>query len=222
KRHLQLLVSLFCFLFHLKCFPVGLPADDFDEVAGNLFWNELYKTGGWTLYCGYRFNPEAIIDESGVVVIDQLYPVHKMLKKLNCNSRKQCRQEKTSSFARMEADMHNLYPVWQEVQVLRRGNPFAELEGEDWRFAECDFEKRLNVVEPRPIARGNIARAILYMYTQYQLPLSNNTLQLMINWNRNDPPSQQERVRNNLIEELQGSRNPFIDRPAEAESLLQQ
>ena len=139
---------------------------------------------------------------------------------MQCQSRKQCRQEKSTTFSRMEADMHNLYPVWQEVQILRRDNPYGEIEGEDWRFSDCDFEKRLNIIEPRPIARGNIARAMLYMYKQYGLPLSKQTLRLMIEWHQNDPPSKQERIRNDVIEELQGSRNLFIDQPEKAKSLL--
>lgn len=221
KQLLRSLVFPIFFLFQLNCLAVDLPAEDFDEIARNLFWNELYKTGGWTLYCGYRFNPEAIIEERGTVTIEQLYPISTMLKKLGCESRQQCRQEKKSDFARMEADMHNLYPVWQETQVLRRDNPYGEVEGEEWRFTDCDFEKRMSVVEPRLIARGNIARSILYMYKQYDLPLPTNTLKLMVEWNRIDPPSKQERIRNNVIEEIQGSRNLYIDEPAKAESLLE-
>lgn len=38
-------------------------------------------------------------------------------------------------------------------------------------------------------------------------------------WNRADPPSCHEMRRNNTIEELQGTRNQFIDHPKRVENL---
>ena len=38
-------------------------------------------------------------------------------------------------------------------------------------------------------------------------------------WNRDDPVDDEERRRNNVIEQVQGNRNPFIDEPNRAESL---
>ncbi|MFT5350905.1 MAG: deoxyribonuclease-1, partial [Gammaproteobacteria bacterium] len=36
-------------------------------------------------------------------------------------------------------------------------------------------------------------------------------------WNKIDPPSKQEKIRNDRIERLQGNRNPYIDKPSLAE-----
>ncbi len=111
---------------------------------------------------------------------------------MECKSRRQCRLDKKSRFTRMEADMHNLYPVWQEADVARRNTVFGMIDGEDWRYENCDFERFLGITEPRPIARGNIARSIFYMHTQYGLPVDKKMLDELKRWNRQDTPSNQE------------------------------
>jgi endonuclease I len=42
---------------------------------------------------------------------------------------------------------------------------------------------------------------------------------LLKQWNRDDPPTCNEMQRNNVIEELQGTRNQFIDHPKWVEDL---
>jgi deoxyribonuclease-1 len=113
----------------------------------------------------------------------------------------------------MESDMHNLYPSWTDLTVYRSGRVFGEVEGEDWRFDNCDFEWKAGVLEPRPLSRGNIARSIFYMHTKYNLPVSDKMLQALRAWNKEDLPSEQERYRNDRIEQIQGQRNPYIDDP---------
>lgn len=196
-----------------------LPVESYDEVALNTFWNELYANGGWSLYCGYRFDPAAELTEGRLFVIEQVYPVSWMLKYMSCNSRRQCRLDEKSRFTRMEADMHNLYPVWQNADVARQDTVFGMVAGEDWRYENCDFERHLGITEPRPIARGNIARSIFYMHSQYGVPVGKKMLEELKGWNRLDPPSKQEMLRNNLIEEIQGNRNLYIDNPTMAEQI---
>ena len=196
-----------------------LPVESYDEVVANTFWNELYANGGWSLYCGFRFDHDVEVNKGRVFVIEQIYPVDWMLKYLKCDSRMQCRADKNSRYTRMEADMHNLYPAWQEPNVARRDSVYGLIDGEDWRYDNCDFERHLGVIEPRPIARGNIARSIFYMHTQYGVPIEKKMLEELKSWNREDPPSNQEMLRNNRIEELQGNRNPYIDNPALAEQI---
>jgi deoxyribonuclease-1 len=212
-------ISLFFILSIANSFAETVPVENYDEVALNTFWNELYANGGWSLYCGYRFDAAATLTEGRLFVIEQIYPVSWMLKHMNCNSRRQCRLDSKSRFTRMEADMHNLYPVWQETHISRRDTAFGLIEGENWRYDNCDFERYLGVTEPRPLARGNIARSIFYMHTEYGVPIDKEMLAQLKKWNREDPPSKQEVLRNKLIEELQGNRNKFIDNPALAEQI---
>jgi deoxyribonuclease I len=218
-RSVQIISLIFLVSVLNNNYAETLPVESYDEVAVNSFWNELYANGGWSLYCGYRFDPAVELTEGRLFVIEQIYPASWMLKHNNCESRRQCRLDKKSRFTRMEADMHNLYPVWQDADVARRDTAFGMIDGEDWRYENCDFERYLGVTEPRPIARGNIARSIFYMHTQYGVPVEKNMLDELKRWNRQDPPSNQEMLRNNLIEEIQGNRNQYIDNPTMAEQI---
>ncbi len=218
-RSVQIIIILFLASSLNTSHAESLPVESYDEVAANTFWNDLYDQGGWSLYCGYRFDPAAELTEGRLFVIEQIYPVDWMLKHMSCDSRRQCRLDEKSRFTRMEADMHNLYPVWQDADVTRRNTLFGIIKGEDWRYDTCDFERYLGLTEPRPIARGNIARSIFYMHMEYGVPVDKNMLVVLKGWNRQDPPSKQELLRNNRIEELQGNRNQFIDNPTLAEQI---
>lgn len=217
-------ISLALSLFLFSSSLVGdekqpeLDVFNYDDVATSLFWEQLYRGGGWTLYCGYRFSHEKKTESGKHVGVDHIYPTTRMFRYLGCGNRRQCRQ-KNELFSRMEADMHNLYPVWQEMVTYRYGQRYGLIEGEDWRFSDCDFEWKAQVAEPREKARGNIARAILYMHTRYGAPLDRETLTLLKQWNRDDPPSKQEVSRNDRIEQIQGQRNPYIDSPGLAEQI---
>jgi deoxyribonuclease I len=218
-RPLQIISILFLASTLNNSYAESLPVESYDEIVVNTFWNELYSHGGWSLYCGYRFDPAAELTEGRLFVIEQIYPVSWMLKHMSCNSRRQCRLDEKSRFTRMEADMHNLYPAWQDADVSRNNTIFGMVEGEDWRYETCDFERHRGITEPRPIARGNIARSIFYMHTEYGVPVDKNMLAELKRWNRQDPPSKQESLRNNIIEELQGNRNQYIDNPTMAEQI---
>ena len=220
KDKYQLLVFSFFFLTFTPVFGDG-PVPDYDRIASGLFWNQLYPFGSWTLYCGYRFENDRKIDGSRPVTIEHIYPTSEIIKQLNCDNRMQCRDSGNKLFARMEADMHNMYPVWSALVTYRNGLRFGEIAGEHWRFEDCDIEWQGGILEPRPLARGNIARAMLYMHEHYGLKLEPEMLKLMVQWQSEDPPSNQETERNKQIEIIQGNRNPFIDDPGRADRLLQ-
>jgi len=192
---------------------------DYDRVALDLFWNRLYNGGGWTLYCGFRFDPGEMSPEGYAIEIDHVYSTEWIMAHLQCRNRKQCYAESGEKFRRMEADMHNLYPAWPAIVTHRVGRIFGSVDGADSRFDSCDFKWKAGFVEPRTIAAGNIARAIFYMHTRYDLPVDPAMLATLKQWNRMDPPSRQEYVRNDLIEQIQGTRNPYIDNPELADEL---
>ncbi len=179
------------------------------------FWKNLHPDGGETLYCGQAFKP---FDRA--VNVEHVFPMAWVTNELLCGERMQCRQG-SERFNRIESDMHNLYPSLRIINEARGSYPFGELWGEPRDFGACDFEvstsKRL--AEPRPEARGEIARAMFYMHDAYDLPIFRRQLQMLKDWNREDPPEAAERRRNDIIERLQGSRNRFIDDPAAADSL---
>ena len=75
-----------------------------------------------------------------------------------------------------------------------------------------------DVFLPRPEARGEIARAWLYMAHAYptRLVLDPKHRQLFERWSRDDPPDAWERERNGAIAQHQGNANPFIEGPSGA------
>ncbi len=178
------------------------------ETARQLLWGRLYASGSFTFYCGEQFE-----DKAGLQV-EHIYPASWMAAFLGCGSPEQCRAT-NERFNRMEADLHNLFPVRAELKQARSNFRFGIVEGELREFGECNFErdKDSHVVEPRPITRGNIARTIFYMHKEYGLPIDSRDVDLLKQWNREDPPNCNEMRRNNVIEEIQGTRNRFIDHP---------
>lgn len=74
--------------------------------------------------------------------------------------------------------------------------------------------------------KGDVARMMMYMYLRYNtqcLPTGvgvgavvssdANMISLFLQWNAEDTVSQYEKNRNNLLQGIQGNRNPFIDNP---------
>jgi len=193
----------------------------YDEVAANIFWHQLYGDGGWTLYCGLKFNRPNISEDLKTLAIEHIYTTSRIINTLGCQSRRQC-YEQNKRFLVMEADLHNLYPVRLDLSNALYDSEFGEIEGDDWRVGDCDFERKNGFVQPRLLARGNVARSIFYMHNRYKLPIKKDTLEILKRWNKEDPPSQQEIVRNDKIEKIQGNRNPYIDDPTLADKLSAQ
>jgi deoxyribonuclease I len=113
----------------------------------------------------------------------------------------------------MQSDMHNLFPTVGEVNGDRSNYIFGEIDGEDRKYGECDFEVAERIAEPKKSIRGDIARSYLYMSHQYKMKIPDDYEELLRRWHLSDPPDEWERDRNSLIEDVQGNRNPFIDYP---------
>lgn len=83
--------------------------------------------------------------------------------------------------------------------------------------------------EPAEEYRGDFARTYFYMVTAYEylewmaypqyiskanyLMFSDSIQQVLLDWHRADPVSDKERCRMDLISDIQGNRNPYIDYP---------
>ena len=80
-------------------------------------------------------------------------------------------------------------------------------------------DRRRRNVEPRPAARGNIARAMFYMQETYDLKIFRRQAELLKRWHGEDPPDRDEKRRNQAIAEIQGNRNRFIDDPKAVDRL---
>ena len=115
-------------------------------------------------------------------------------------------------------DAHNLRAVDRQMNSWRSNNPYRDGSG--------NANLSNNGFYPGDEWIGDIARILMYMNIRYKSQCdpnnvvinSTNTISkeipdLLLKWNAIDPPSEFEKVRNEIISETQGNRNPFIDNP---------
>ncbi len=177
--------------------------------ARPVFWEKLYPDGGETLYCAESFKG----GYNRGINIEHVFPMSWVAWKLKCGERRECRNN-SDEFNLIEADLHNLYPARADINETRSSHAFAMIKGEKRKFGQCDFEIDYNkrIVEPRKEVRGEIARAMLYMADRYDLYLKKKLRVLLLKWHREDPPNAEEKLRNVIIEQIQGSGNHWINR----------
>lgn len=217
KRTITVLILLL-YLPFLSAEQTRLP--DYATVQDNVFWANLYPDGGYTFYCGQRFTNRQQTEAGEALSIEHIVPAEKMTELFQCGSRSACQQNNVP-FNHMEADLHNMYPAIARVNSSRQDVNFGIIPGETEhrRFEFCDYERIPGLAEPRPITRGNIARAYFYMMQEYGLQIADDYKEMLKQWNRSDKPTCNELRRNNIIERLQGTRNRFIDLPELADDL---
>ena len=98
------------------------------------------------------------------------------------------------------------------VHLNKSNNPMADIPGEIREYGNCDVEIKGRKVEPRPAARGNIARTYLYMDWAYpgRGIIADQERELFKKWADADPADEWECERARLIEKVQGNENPFV------------
>lgn len=116
-------------------------------------------------------------------------------------------------FHEAEVDLHNLVPAVGEINGDRSNYPYGIVDGEPRVYGVCDFELGGDpkVAEPKEDIRGNIARIWLYMIETYDVPISEDRLLMLNEWNLSDPVDAWEIERNKRIKELQGNGNRFVE-----------
>ena len=122
-------------------------------------------------------------------------------------------QKTDPQFSAMEADMHNLYPTVGEVNADRSNYALFVLPTSHPRvYGQCqttvDFKQR--VMDPRPQARGLIARVHFYMADRYGMRLSSQQQRVLIAWANHYPPTPWEIERDRRISQWMGVSNPFV------------
>lgn len=138
------------------------------------------------------------------------------------------------------SDMWNLYPSDGAANQAKLNYAFGETDKPFYNNGVTKVGPAApgygggsgNVFEPADEYKGDFARAIFYMATVYDdiywgytwmfktesyptlMPWAVN---MLLKWSRQDPVSQKEIDRNNIVEQYQGNRNPFVDFPNLAE-----
>jgi endonuclease I len=119
------------------------------------------------------------------------------------------------------SDVHNLRSVDNIINETRGNRAF------DFGFGTNSYITFNGYWYPGDEWKGDVARMIMYMYVRYPTQcLATNVgigptnysnfgdmPNIFLEWNWEDPVSQYEINRNNVLQNLQGNRNPFIDNP---------
>ena len=171
---------------------------------------QAYGGEGKTLYCQEPFGPRDRIK------IDYIYSEKQLLQHFGCLTSRQCGSKE--AFAKAFADLHNMYPIERSVAIDRRGSTFDDSPDDEVKPVACGYRLSYLQFEPPDHAKGNVARALVYMSKRYDLPLPSNA-NLLKQWNEVDPPDEQEQARNRAIQRIQGNTNPFIDDPSRMDAI---
>ncbi|MFN7453840.1 MAG: endonuclease I family protein [Pseudobdellovibrionaceae bacterium] len=117
-----------------------------------------------------------------------------------------------------KCDLHHLFPTDSQMNSLRSSLRFGEVLNDVERL-KCNLSKLGRsesgeiVFEPPHHHKGNVARAIFYFATRYEMRISDSEEAFLRKWNQEDPVDEAEYLRNEEIFKIQKVRNPFIDFP---------
>jgi len=134
-------------------------------------------------------------------------------------------------------DLFHLYPADDITNITKSNLPLGEvtstptLDNGVSKIGKNGFETSYadNCFEPADEYKGDFARSYFYISTIYQdyaslwqSPMMNNNtypvwkkwaIDLLLKWSEQDPVSPKELARQEVVYQIQGNRNPFIDYP---------
>lgn len=139
-------------------------------------------------------------------------------------------------------DLNHLYPSEMKANTAKSNYPLGVCSSTSFNNGVSKVGPPVTgqgggaakVFEPADEYKGDLARAYFYMVCCYQnltwrytymvqqnlYPTLNSwSVNLLLQWHRQDPPSQKEYDRNEEVYKIQNNRNPFIDYPDLAEYL---
>lgn len=130
-------------------------------------------------------------------------------------------------------DLHHVFPTDASVNSAKNNRDF-DVSNKEYidKSGTTNCYYTTYTWEPRDEVKGDVARVLFYMATRYEgkngeldLELVDYTfsapdgepyygnLSTLLRWHYEDPVDKIEVKRNNLIQKIQGNRNPFIDHP---------
>ena len=140
-------------------------------------------------------------------------------------------QSKGTKEGQARSDMHHLFPSKIDVNQARGNLPFGEVydpAATHWYFREDNLEWMpppsiidnyselgQGYFEPREAKKGDVARALFYVYVMYYDQVDHGFFeeqaQTLLRWHQLDEVDAQERQRSYLISIYQdGKENPFV------------
>lgn len=114
----------------------------------------------------------------------------------------------------LKSDLHHIFLSDEKTNSKRSNYSFEQIRGTkidsfSVKAKECKFN-------PPKRSKGKIARSLAYVFTLYPDLIDFNSVisfDTMVIWNMVCPVTDEDNIRNDHIEHIQGNRNPFIDDP---------
>lgn len=151
-------------------------------------------------------------------------------------------QSKGTKTGQARSDMHHLFPTRIDVNQARGNLPYGEVydyKATHWYFHTANLrslpsatnlddysELGQGYFEPPEHQKGNVARALFYIYVMYHEQVDHSFFEeqanTLLSWHQLDPADEQERARSKAIARYQdGKENPFVINASLAARLLQ-
>ncbi|RYZ85361.1 MAG: nuclease, partial [Proteobacteria bacterium] len=112
-----------------------------------------------------------------------------------------------------KSDLHHLFPTNSKTNAIRGNNKFGEV-AQDSKTLECSNVRtgtaaggNREIFEPPREHKGNVARALFYFATRYDMVIDADEEAFLRKWNQEDPVDDVERDRNEKIFAVQKDRN---------------
>ncbi len=134
---------------------------------------------------------------------------------------RRCAEKVNVEYRYMQADMYNLFPAIGTVNAVRGNKLYSVLPGSSPKFGSCKARVDGDHFEPPDRAKGQVARASLYMEDAYKprFRLSREQKRLLTAWDKQFPVTEWECRRAKRIEALQGNANKFVKEPCKKPGL---
>ena len=131
------------------------------------------------------------------------------------------------------SDAHHIRPTDSTINSKRSSHKYGEVpdgsfvvSGKATGYVTTKSRYKNGIFEPRDEVKGDVARILFYLMIRYneadsyKLTTVATSVEMLLRWNEADPVDSWEMNRNNVIEGIQGNRNPFIDHPELASVLF--
>lgn len=119
----------------------------------------------------------------------------------------------------MRGDIHHLFACEPRCNSFRGNTPYFDFVDFEEAVRDDCGKRESGGFEPSS-GKGPVARATLYFLLRYPRSVGDadreftkDRLPLLLEWHQKNPPKEYERHRNAAIFEMQGNRNPLIDKP---------
>ena len=205
--------------------PVGMTLDgdyqqyEDDELRAQMVARHEYTHNYLDYYEARRVMFEKLDNKRGkveCVYTGAIVETDTIPSNLEMNAEHTWPQSKGAVDGAARSDLHHLYPVSSVINSVRANHPYCDV---DELIREDDGSRYGNTngircFEPRDEHKGNAARAMFYFAAVYQQELPADEEATLREWSELDPVDAAERDRNDRVERIQGSRNPFVDDPS--------